>query len=276
MNFMFLAEMEQTTRKIRDEILTAIEAAKVSDEVREYVGGCHLYFKVPFLLTVWQLAPEMRERLAIDMGMHIMSLKLGDDLVDNDMSTDRLSLGVGSLVLSHLSLERMCRYLDPARLMPHFSTSMADLCRAQMLATRSPATSLAQWRERADGYGGGFLRIYAYVATLDGDAHTAMDAATRFGSGFGNLITLADDLRDYTRTGERAGNLAALVVSGAVTVDEVLAFVSEMREVAVSGCAAHKTAYDLTPVVDFFVNDIVSRMIPTLREQQMAGQVTGG
>lgn len=276
MNFMFLGEMEQTTRKLRDEILVALHAVKVSDEVCQYVSGCHLYFKVPFLLTVWQLAPEMRERLAVDMGMHIMSLKLGDDLVDNDMSADRLSLGVGSLHLSHFSLQRMCSYLDPAVLLPHLSDSMAALCRAQMLATRSPATTLDEWRERADGYGGGFIRIYAHVATLAGDSRAAAAAASRFATGFGNLITLADDLRDYTRTGERAGNLAALVVNGRVNVDDVVAFTSEMRDVAVSGCTAQPTAYDLTPVIDFFVNDIVSRMIPTLRQQQTAVQSAGG
>ncbi len=274
MNFMFLGEMEQTTGKVRDEILTALQAAKVSDEVCQYVRDCHLYFKVPFLVTMWQLAPEMREQLAIDMGMHIMSLKLGDDLVDNDMSTDRLSLGVGSLVLSHLSIERMCRYLDPAALLPHLRDSMAALCRAQILASRSPATTLSEWRERADGYGGGFVRIYARIGTLSGEPGAA-DAASRFATGFGNLITLADDLRDYTRTGERAGNLAALVISGRVNVDDVVAFTSEMRDLAVSGATAHPTAYDLTAVIDFFVGDIVSRMIPALRQQQMAVQAAG-
>jgi len=275
MDFMFLTEMELTTRKVRDEILAALEAAKVSDEVCQYVRNCHLYFKVPFLVTMWQIAPEMREKLAVHMGMHIMSLKLGDDLVDNDMSADRLSLGVGSLVLSHLSIQRMCSYLDPAALLPHLSDSMAALCRAQILATRSPATTLGEWRERADGYGGGFVRIYAGIATLSGDSRAAADAASRFATGFGNLITLADDLRDYTRTGERAGNLAALVVSGRVNVDDVVAFTSEMRDMAVSGATGHPTAYDLTAVIDFFVSDIVSRMIPALRQQQMAVQAAG-
>jgi hypothetical protein len=276
MNLVFLGEMERTTRKVRDEILGALQAVNVSDEVCKYVSGCHLYFKAPFLLTAWQLAPEMRERLAVDMGMHIMSLKLGDDLVDNDMSADRLSLGVGSLQLSHVSLQRMCGYLDPAVLLPLLSDSMAALCRAQILATRSPATTLGEWRERAEGYGGGFLRIYANVATLAGDAPAAADSARRFATGFGNLITLADDLRDYKRTGERAGNLAALAVDGRVSVDDILAFVNDMRDTAVNGCTGHPTAFDLTSVVDFFVSDIVSRMIPTLREQSTAGQTPAG
>lgn len=276
MNLAFLGEMENTTRKVRDEILAVLEAVQVSDEVREYVGGCHLYFKVPFLLTAWHQALEMRERLAIDMGMHIMSLKLGDDLVDNDMSADRLSLGVGSLTLSHAAIQRMCSYLDPALVLPHLSSSMAALCRAQMLATRSPATTMAQWRERVEGYGGGFLRIYAGIATLAGDARAAADAASRFGTGFGNLITLADDLRDYKRTGERAGNLAALVVDGRVSIDEVQTFVTENRETAASGCTGHATAFPLLSVVDFFVGDIVSRMIPALEEQRLAAQATSG
>jgi hypothetical protein len=272
MNLAFLGEMERATARVREGILSVLDDVQVSDEVRQFVSGCHLYFKVPFLLTAWQLAPEMRERLSIDMGMHIMSLKLGDDLVDNDMSTDRLSLGVGSLQLSHASIERMCSYLDPAVLLPHLSASMAALCRAQILASRKPATSLAEWAQRADGYGGGFLRIYARIATLAGEADAAADAACRFGTGFGNLITLADDLRDYDRTGERAGNLAALVLDGRVRLDDVQAFVSEMRDMAVSGCSGHPTAFDLRLIVDFFVSDIVSRMIPALKEQLTAAQ----
>jgi len=275
MDLAFLGEMEHTTGKVREEILAVLEAVQVSDEVRQYVRGCDLYFKVPFLLTAWQLAPEMRSRLAIDMGMHIMSLKLGDDLVDNDMSADRLSLGVGSLQLSHVSIERMCGYLDPTVLLPHLSDSMAALCRAQILATRDAATTLAEWRERVEGYGGGFLRIYARIATLAGDTRAAADAACRFGTGFGNLITLADNLRDYERTGERAGNLAALFVDGRVDLDDILAYVSEMRDIAASGCTGHPTAFDLQWVVDFFVGDIVSRMIPTLKEQRAAAHTAG-
>jgi hypothetical protein len=76
----------------------------VSEEVRQYVRECHLLFKVPFLLTIWQFAPEMREKLAIDMGMHIMSLKLGDDLVDNDMGVHERNCGTWLSADAPLSL----------------------------------------------------------------------------------------------------------------------------------------------------------------------------
>jgi hypothetical protein len=270
MNFAFLAEMEDTSCRIRDEIVMALQSVNVGAEVVEYVRGCHLYFKAPFLLTMWQLAPEMRMKLAIDMGMHIMSLKLGDDLVDNDMSTDRLSLGVGSLHLSHLAVKRMCNYLDPSALLPFLSDSMAELCRAQILATRNPAATLTEWREHADGYGGGFLRIYARIATLSDETKFAVDSACRFATGFGNLITLADDLQDYSRTGERSGNLAALIVDSVVSVEDVTAFVNEMRDVAIFGSRGQQTAYDLRPVIDFFVSDILSRMIPSVVERRTA------
>src|SRR3989442_874773 len=180
MDLGFVLEMEQTSSKVRDAILAALEFADVSAEVREYVKGCRLYFRAPYLLTSWQHAREMRERLAVDMGMHIMSLKLGDDLVDNDMSTDRLSLGVGSLHLSHLALHRMCGYLDPEALLALLTDSMAALCRSQILATQNPAINMAQWREHADGYGGGFLRIYSKIADLLGEARLYPGEAFRF------------------------------------------------------------------------------------------------
>jgi len=133
---------------------------------------------------------------------------------------------------------------------------------------------MTEWRDHADGYGGGFLRIYAKVATLSGDAQNSVELACLFATGFGNLITLADHLRDYSRTGERTGNLAALVIEDRITVDEVIAYVNEMKDVAMSGCSGGRTAFDLEPTINLYTSDILSRMIPELQSQRATAKVS--
>ncbi|CAM5742451.1 hypothetical protein SALBM311S_10281 [Streptomyces alboniger] len=96
----------------------------------------------------------------------------------------------------------------------------------------------------------------------DGAVRTVLfDAARRFAEAFGTIITIADDLTDYDRNGEREGNLAHLMRTGAVPARDVEALLQRLR-VQAGAVREQPASSGLVPVVGLYTDDVLDRLLP--------------
>jgi hypothetical protein len=256
----FESEWDQVYGEVRRRALDELTTLGMSGSGLDYVGGMRLYLRVPFLLSLWVLDRDARREIATDLGLHIIAMKLFDDLVDADTELDRAELGL-CLSLSQNATRRLYERGGP-RILDVMEGEFGTICAGQLWTKREPARTLDEWLERAGVYGGGFLRCYGRLGALAGGVDEAMDAAGQFAHAFGLVITIADDLRDYDRKGERAGNLAHLLLAGAAHASDVERLVERFRRRAQSAARERPTAYDATPVVDHYCDDVVLRILP--------------
>src|SRR5690554_6751421 len=103
-----LAEWDEVHNWIRGRLTRYLRGLAVSERTCEYVGGLRLYLRAPFLLTGWVADRRLRHELTYDLAMHVVAMKLFDDLLDADTTLDRYELG-GCLPLWHVAVESLCR-----------------------------------------------------------------------------------------------------------------------------------------------------------------------
>jgi hypothetical protein len=257
------AELDDGHRYVSGLLMDTMREFNASPELVRYVGDLRLYLRAACLLTMWLPELEQRREIAGELGMHIAAMKLFDDLLDDDSGFDRFELAL-CLLLEQRSVSRLARRADdPRAVLSTLEENFVTVGLGQLRTKREPAVDLASWRTHAETYGGCFLSLYGTLAALAGRTPAAAAAATDFGWGFGMIVTIADDLRDYERHGERVGNLGHLLRAGRVAEAGVRRLIEEARQRATPP-ADVECAHDVRPIIDRYADDVLDRALPAL------------
>ncbi|MEM9554090.1 MAG: Moenomycin biosynthesis protein MoeN5 [Acidobacteriota bacterium] len=248
----------------RDTVVDTLRALGVEPAALDHVARLRLYYRSMFLLSCWADDAATRRTLTTDLAMHVVSMKLLDDLMDADSGLDAFDLGISSLRLLLLGTERLSRHGACRELLQSQERHFDSVCSGQLRCKREPATDLESWLLYARDYGGRFLSAYGRFGGLAAGLGERASIPESFAWGFGMIITIADDLTDHVRHGERIGNLGAMLIDGVVGPEEVESVLEDERARACDAAAALPTAYDLRPVVDVYADDIRRRIMPRL------------
>lgn len=250
----------------RDRTVAVLRTLGAGPATLEHASGLRLYYRVAFLLSCWAADADDRRRLCADLALHVVAMKLLDDLMDDDSGLDRFELGIGSLRLLLLGTERLAAAPDDAcrAVLEAQEEAFRAVCSGQLRCKREPATDLDSWLRYADDYGARFLGLYGRLGGLGAGLGQRAEVPERFAWGFGLIITIADDLTDFTRHGERIGNIGALLLDGKVQPLELEGVLRRERRRALDAAAELPTAYDLRPVVEAYYADVVERILPRL------------
>lgn len=247
----------------RARVTAVVADAADSPELTEHVAALRLYLRVPHFLTEWISDPPLRGRVSAALALDVVAMKLLDDLMDDDSGLDRVELACTALHLHLTGLRELCRECADAReVVEVLHRDFTVVCAGQIRTKRHRAGDLQQWRAHAHSYGTTFLGCYGTLAALCGGRPESAGPARSFAEAFGTIITVADDLRDYERDGERAGNLGHLVRTEAVAAEEVADLLEELRARALGAVREQPVARGLVPVVDLYTDDVFRRLLP--------------
>ncbi|MFF3716414.1 Moenomycin biosynthesis protein MoeN5 [Streptomyces prasinus] len=247
----------------RDHVTQCVAGTEGSPDLVAHTAALRLYLRVPHFLTEWTTDPDRRAAVSRALALDIVAMKLLDDLMDDDTGLDRVELACVCLRL-HLralhELESLAQ--DPKAVTDILERDAVLLCGGQIRTKRTRATNLREWRAHASTYGAAFLGRYGALAAASGGGGQPPDAVRQFAEAFAMTITVADDLTDYDRNGERDGNLAHLVRTGAVAGQDVVDLLEELRERALAAVAVSPGAPGLVPVVHLYTDDVLTRLVP--------------
>jgi len=257
-----LEEWDACHQYARDLVLRDLQDIGLSPQTLEYAGGLRLYYRTSYLLACWGNDRELRRKVTGDVGAHIVSMKLLDDLVDDDSGMDRFDLGGGVVGLLQKATERLATYRNATEVFNLLGAGFARICRGQIKCKHAPARTLDQWLDYANEYGARFLSLYGRVAGVVCGLGDRAAVPESFASAFGLIITIADDLTDYTRNAERNGNLGALLLEGVVTPTAIINLLEGERQKACDALKTLAPAFDLAPVVDHYADDVLQRLLP--------------
>lgn len=258
-----LQALDRSQQALAQHLHAQALAAGAGPDLISHLSAMRLYQRVPYLLTEWVPDPERRDRVITGLGSHIIAMKLLDDVVDGDSGLDHKDLLLHYMLLQDAALVNLCQVADdPLAVLRAVQSDFEVICFGQVRTKRHLAEGLPTWRQHADTYGARFLACYAGLASLCGGVPETVPFARAFGAAFGMVITIADDLRDYSRHGEREGNLAHLLRCGTVGADDVVALLEELRTQALSAVSARPTHHDLAPLVHQYVDDVLVRALP--------------
>jgi len=256
-----LAEWDIAYEEARARILDGARDHGALPATVEYISAMRFYIRSPFPLTLWVPDPTVRMELTCDLAMHIVGMKLLDDLIDGDNDVDRYDLG-GCLLLQHRAVRGLtARAQEPRHILEVLDDEFVTIGVGTHRSRSEPAQNLAQWRDRAEAYGSAFLGCYGTLAAIAGGVPEAIGPANLLGRRLGMIVTIADDLTDYYRNGQRTGNLGHLIKTDQVTTTEVAELVEEMRSSAAGLLRESPPVYDVTPVVDLYADDVVTRIL---------------
>jgi hypothetical protein len=242
-----------------------------SPDTLAYVSGLRLYYRVMFLLSVWADTRQLRNQLTVSLATHVVSMKLLDDMIDADTELDRADLGIGCLRLLLDATSQLAAFGQVDAILTTLSRNFQHICKGQLACKRTPADTLDAWLAYADEYGARFLSTYGRIAGLACGLESRSRIPEQFASAFGMVITIADDLTDYHRKGERVGNLGHLIIGRRVDPDDVVKVLEQQRTTALTSARERPTAYDLCPIVDEYANDVVARILPGLLADRPTG-----
>jgi hypothetical protein len=258
----FSDRWDRITESVDSNVADALSTVDPTGVLQRYCASLGLYRRVPFLVTCMLAGTPNRNAVAVAIGMHIIGMKLLDDVIDQDTSQATASLVCGGLQLLHRAMA-LLDSIEPGGLNHTFlSKEMAALVSGLNRSKTSPAIDFVQWRRIASTYGGGFLRIYGRLAGHVVGDRRAAELAGRFSYAFGNIITIADDIVDYEKNDERSGNLGELLATGAVSSRVVCEVVMKMRAVCLCSIKTALERDDLAGIVNHYAGDVVDRIIP--------------
>ncbi|GAB3110348.1 hypothetical protein GCM10027160_10460 [Streptomyces calidiresistens] len=247
----------------RDHVTRLVAGCEGSAELVAHTAALRLYLRVPHFLTEWTVDPRRRAAISRALALDIVSMKLLDDLMDDDTGLDRVELACVGMRL-HLralhELQSLAR--DPGAVTDILERDAVHLGAGQIRTKRSRARNLEEWRDHASTYGAAFLGRYGDLAVACGDVGDPAGAVRRFAEAFAMIITMADDLTDYERHGEREGNLAHLMRTGEVPEREVRDMLEELRGAALAAVGARPAAPALVPVIHLYTDDVSNRLLP--------------
>jgi len=254
----YTTSMLVTEAANRDHVTDFVARNGGSPELVAHTAALRLYLRVPHFLTEWVAEPRRRAAVARALAMDIVAMKLLDDLMDDDTGLDRVELACLCL-----PLHEMCALAADARavtaVLEHDFTAV---CTGQIRTKSRRAKNLDEWCANASTYGATFLGCYGSLSAICGREEESVDAARRFAEAFGTIITIADDLTDYDRNGEREGNLAHLMRTGAVPARDVEALLERLRAQALGAVREQPASSGLVPVVGLYTDDVLDRLLP--------------
>ncbi|OLZ73697.1 Moenomycin biosynthesis protein MoeN5 [Streptomyces sp. IMTB 2501] len=247
----------------RDHVTGFVARNGGSPELVAHTAALRLYLRVPHFLTEWVTEPGLRAQVARALALDIVAMKLLDDLMDDDTGLDRVELACLCLHLHLTAVHEMCALAEEARTVTDvLERDFSTVCTGQIRTKSRRAENLDEWCAHASTYGACFLGCYGALAALCGRATESVGPARRFAEAFGTIITIADDLTDYDRHGERAGNLGHLMRTGAVPVRDVSALLERLRGQALDAVREQPSALGLVPVVGLYTDDVRDRLLP--------------
>ncbi|MER6910209.1 Moenomycin biosynthesis protein MoeN5 [Streptomyces sp. NPDC000594] len=262
----YQAAMLVTESANRDRVTSFVAGNGGSPGLVDHVAAIRLYLRVPHFLTEWIDEPKLRAEVAAALVLDIVAMKLLDDLMDDDSGLDRIELACLCLHLHLTALKEMCALSqEPQAVADLLERDFTLVCTGQIRTKREPARNLDEWCANASTYGAAFLGCYGALAALCGRRPESIGPAREFAEAYGTLITMADDLTDYDRNGERAGNLGHLLLTGALTLDELTGLVDRLTERAERAARQQPVAHDLVPVVGIYRDDVLNRLLPRFR-----------
>ncbi|MGA5409722.1 Moenomycin biosynthesis protein MoeN5 [Streptomyces lavendulocolor] len=259
----YTAAMLATEAANRDRVTAFVAAGGGSDDLVAHVAALRLYLRVPHFLTEWITDRAVRAETASALALDIVAMKLVDDLMDDDTGLDRVELACLALHLHLTALRELCRLSRDAQAVTDLlHRDFTTICTGQIRTKKHRARTLDEWRTHARTYGATFLGCYGSLATLAGRLPGAQAPARAFAEAFGTVITIADDLTDYARDGERDGNLGHLLRTRAVTGGQVVSLLERLRARAHAAVREQPASRALGPVVDLYTDDVLDRLVP--------------
>jgi hypothetical protein len=247
----------------RDHVTRCVAGTGGSPDLVAHTAALRLYLRVPHFLTEWTTDPARRAAVSRALALDIVSMKLLDDLMDDDTGLDRVELACVCLRLHLRALHELASLAhEPKSVTDILERDAVYLCGGQIGTKRSRAANLQEWRAHADTYGAAFLGRYGALAAVCGAADQPREAVREFAEAFALTITTADDLTDYDRNGERDGNLAHLMRTGAVAAQDVVDHLEEQRGRALAAVRTPPGAPGLVPVVHLYTDDVLTRLVP--------------
>ncbi|MGW5125299.1 Moenomycin biosynthesis protein MoeN5 [Streptomyces sp. NPDC004069] len=234
-----------------------------SQALVDHTAALRLYLRVPHFLTEWITDRARRAEVSRALALDIVSMKLLDDLMDDDTGLDRVELACVCLRMHLRALHDMAVLArDPKSVTDILEDDAVFLCGGQIRTKRERARNLREWRAHANTYGAAFLGRYGSLAAACGRTEESADEVRQFAEAFALTITMADDLTDYERDGEREGNLGHLMRTGAVAEHEVRDLLEQLRAQALAAARKHPAAHGLVPVVHLYTDDVLHRLLP--------------
>jgi hypothetical protein len=256
-------EWDECHLSARARVLEQLEGMGVSPATLDYAGKLRLYFRAAFLLSDWAPDAEHRRRLTCSLASHIVAMKFLDDLVDRDSSLDDFELGGGSLLLLLNANHELMSSGPSGAVARVLADDFTQICRTQLACKKVPAGSLDAWLGYARDYGARFLGTYGKLGGLDaGLGEAASEVPRRFAEAFGMIITIADDLTDYTRHGERIGNIGALLMDDVVSAEQIAELLEQQVKLAEQAWETLPSSHDLRPVARMHGYDVIDRILP--------------
>jgi hypothetical protein len=255
-----MAEWEAVHAAVVRRVHGTLADLGMSPRALAYVDSLRLYQRAPFLVAAWVPEAALREELSVAVAMHLIGIKLVDDLLDGDTDFERVDLGLGVQLIQGAT-RTLASHAHGARVLEVLEEDYRRIWQGQVREKRTPAASFGEWREAAELNAARCLGCYAEAATLAGGDAASVEAARAFARGFAFLVRIADDLLDYGR-GEREGNLGHLAALGLTGTPQIHALTEEMRALARAAVALRPPVHDLAPVIDRYADDIVLRILP--------------
>ncbi|WLW51630.1 class 1 isoprenoid biosynthesis enzyme [Streptomyces sp. YU58] len=259
----YTAAMLVTESDNRDHVTEFVARNGGSPDLVAHTAALRLYLRVPHFLTEWITDPHTRAAVARALALDIVAMKLLDDLMDDDTGLNRIELACLCLHLHLTALKEMCELAADARSVTDLlERDFTAVCTGQIRTKSHRARDLDEWCANASTYGATFLGCYGSLAALCGREEKSVDPARRFAEAFGTIITIADDLTDYDRHGEREGNLGHLMRTGAVPAADVEALLERLRTQALDAVREQPASSGLVPVVGLYTDDVRDRLLP--------------
>ncbi|MER5358439.1 Moenomycin biosynthesis protein MoeN5 [Streptomyces sp. NPDC002785] len=259
----YTAAMLVTESANRDRATGFVAGNGGSPGLVAHVAALRLYLRVPHFLTEWITDPQRRAEVARALTLDIVAMKLLDDLMDDDTGLDRIELACLSLHLHLTAVHELCGLAQDAQtVIDVLEHDFTTVCTGQIRTKSRRAEDLDTWCANASTYGATFLGCYGALAAICGGAAQSVGPARLFAEAFGTIITIADDLTDYDRNGERAGNLGHLMRTGAVPAGDVKALLERLRAQALSAVREQPASAGLVPVVGVYTDDVLGRLLP--------------
>jgi len=252
----------QSINMLDSAVTESLDQIDAPERAIKYCHNLGLYRKVPYLITYCIEDTAFRKDAMIAIGKHIISMKMLDDLADQDSDLDTMCLVCCGLNLLQESLAEFSRLCPDAPINSMLHGETQRITKGGMERDRSPGVDFKTWRARCDRYGGGFLRIYGRVAGLLLAKQRVSELSGRFSYGFGTIITIADDMVDYDKKSERVGNLAHLMRTGVVdlaSVDRTVRGMAYVCRQSVKG--AHEEEFMLDTIAAY-ADDVTNRLLP--------------
>lgn len=255
----FHEEWARTENAVRDRCAASLTRLGMSPPALAYVLGLKAYHRLPYLFALWVRDEEKRRHIAVYLCVHCVGTKLLDDIVDADQPYSPVDQVLGAHLM-HEAVSSLCRLADPLAILDVCDTDHLALWQGMIREMRHPADSFATWMEHTRIKCGLLFASYITLACRAGRADEAITAGRTFGDAFGNLIQIADDLGDYSRLGERGGNLGHLLATGAVAPHIVRGEIRDSLQRALAALKEQPTIYDIAPIVEAKADDAARKL----------------